>query len=43
MMLVVSNAGPLISLARIGRFRLLQQVFGGICIPQAVYDELVIA
>ena len=43
MMLVVSNAGPLISLARIGHFRLLQQVFGRICIPQAVYDEVVIA
>lgn len=42
-MIVVSNAGPLIVLAKIGRFDLLQSIFGRLIIPQAVYDEVVIA
>jgi uncharacterized protein len=42
-MIVVSNTTPLIGLAVIQRFDLLYQLFGKICIPQAVYDEAVIA
>lgn len=42
-MIVVSNAGPLIALAKIGRFDLLQRIFGRLLVPQAVYDEVVIA
>ena len=39
---VVANAGPLITLAKIGRFDLLQELFGRVTIPQAVYDEVVL-
>jgi len=41
-MIVVSNAGPLIALAKIGHFELLRSLFGRLCIPQAVYEEVVI-
>jgi predicted nucleic acid-binding protein len=41
-MTVVSNAGPLIALARIGRFDLLRRIFDHVIIPQAVYDEVVV-
>lgn len=40
--MIVSNASPLIALARIKRFALLQSIFGHLCIPQAVYDEIVV-
>jgi predicted nucleic acid-binding protein len=40
-MIVVSNATPLIALAKIGRLILLQKLFGSITIPQAVYEEVV--
>src|SRR5262245_46085955 len=40
-MIVVSNTTPLIGLATIQCFDLLQQLFGRIYIPQAVYDEAV--
>ena len=40
-MLVVSNASPLILLARMERFELLLQIFGRIVIPEAVYAEVV--
>ena len=39
---VVSNASPLINLARIERFDLLKQFYGHVIIPSAVYDEVVI-
>ncbi len=40
-MIVVSNATPLIALAKIKRLGLLQELFGTILIPQAVYEEVV--
>ena len=39
-MIVVSNTTPLIGLASIQRFDLLQKIFGEVHIPQAVYDEV---
>ena len=38
-MIVVSNTTPLIGLASIQRFNLLQQLFGEVSIAQAVFDE----
>ncbi len=40
---VVSDSTPLIALARINRFGLLQELFGEIAIPPAVYAEVVTA
>ena len=40
-MIVVSNSTPLIGLASIGRFELLQQLFGEIQIATTVYAETV--
>jgi len=40
--LVVSNSGPLITLATIGRLDLLKSLFERIAVPQAVYEEVVI-
>lgn len=42
-MIVVSNTTPLIGLAAIGQFDLLQKLFGEVYIPQAVFDEAVVA
>ncbi|MBI3944033.1 MAG: DUF3368 domain-containing protein [Chloroflexi bacterium] len=42
-MIVISNTTPLIGLATIRRFDVLQQLFKELCIPQAVYNETVIA
>ena len=42
-MIVVSNTTPLIGLATIQRFDLLEKMFSEIHIPQAVYEEAVIA
>ncbi len=39
---VVSNSSPIIHLAKIRYLDLLPEQFGGILIPQAVYDECVI-
>lgn len=41
-MIVVSNTTPLIGLESIQRFNLLQQLFGELIIPEAVYDEFVV-
>jgi len=40
-MIVVSNAGPCIALARIGALNVLSALFGQVHIPAAVYDEIV--
>jgi predicted nucleic acid-binding protein len=40
-MIVVADAGPLIALAQIGRFNLLQSLYGQLRIPPAVRDEVV--
>jgi len=42
MKLVTANSTPLINLAKIGRFELLEALFGTLTIPPAVYNELVI-
>jgi predicted nucleic acid-binding protein len=42
-MRVVVNATPLIALAAIGRLHLLQDLFGEVIVPQAVYREVVVA
>jgi predicted nucleic acid-binding protein len=41
-LIVVSNATPLIALAKLDRLALLQDLFGTIHIPQAVHDEVVV-
>ena len=40
-MIVVSNTSPLSNLAAIGRLELLQQLYGRILIPPAVYQEII--
>lgn len=39
-MTVVSDAGPLIALARIGETELLPSVYGDVIIPRAVQEEI---
>ncbi len=39
-MIVVSNTSPITNLAAVGQLNLLQQLYGTIIIPQAVYQEL---
>lgn len=39
-MIVVSDTTPLISFLKIGRLDLLENLFGKVLIPQAVFDEL---
>lgn len=41
-MSVVSNASPLINLARIDQLDLLQKLYGELLIPEAVWEEVVI-
>jgi predicted nucleic acid-binding protein len=41
-MIVVSNTSPIINLASVGRLTLLQQLYGGLVIPTAVYHEIVV-
>lgn len=39
-MTIVSDTSPITNLAAIAQLNLLQQIYGAIVIPQAVYDEL---
>jgi predicted nucleic acid-binding protein len=41
-MKVVSNASPLINLARIGQLSLLPRIFSRVLIPEAVWQEVVV-
>lgn len=41
-MTVVSDASPLINLARIGRLDLLPQLYGKLHLPEAVWEEVVV-
>lgn len=41
-MIVVSNATPLIGLAKIGQLLLLRDLFETVFIAQAVYEEVVL-
>ena len=41
-MKVVSNSGPLIALARLGRLGLLNQLYDAVLIPPEVYQEVVV-
>lgn len=40
-MIVVSNTSPLSNLAAIGKLELLQQLYGKVFIPTAVYQEII--
>lgn len=42
-MIVVSDASPILNLAAVGHLRLLQQLYGKVAVPQAVYCEVVVA
>ena len=42
-MILVSNASPLVNLARIGRLEILRDLFGEVCVPDAVWAEVVVA
>lgn len=39
-MIIVSNTSPISNLAQVGRLEILQQIYGKIIIPTAVYNEL---
>jgi len=41
-MMVVSNTTPILSLYKINRLDLLQELFGNVYVPAAVYDEIAI-
>ena len=41
-MRIVSNASPLINLARIGKLDLLRELYGELIIPEAVWHEVVV-
>ncbi len=42
-MIVVSNTSPIVNLAVIGQTQLLYKLFRNIVIPEAVYEEIVVA
>lgn len=37
--IVIADAGPLLALAKLDHLNLLEQLFGAVLIPKAVYDE----
>lgn len=39
-MIIVSNTSPISNLAKVGQLNLIQQLYGTIVIPTAVYEEL---
>lgn len=39
--MIICNSGPLITLSKIGYLYLLQEVFGEVFIPEAVFIEVV--
>lgn len=39
-MKIVSNTSPISNLARVGHLELMQQLYGMVLIPTAVYEEL---
>jgi len=39
---VVSDASPLVSLARLGHLELLHALYGDVLVPEAVWQELVV-
>jgi predicted nucleic acid-binding protein len=41
-MIIVSNTSPIINLTIVGQLNLLEQLYGNVIIPQAVYDEIMI-
>lgn len=41
-MIVVFDSSALINLAKINQLRLLEDMYGGVLIPQGIYDEIVI-
>jgi len=41
-MIVVTNAGPLMALAKLGLLHLLGQLYGKVEMPTAVYNEVVL-
>lgn len=41
-MSIVSNASPLINLARIGKLDLLRELYGELLVPKAVWQEVVV-
>ncbi len=42
-MIVISDSGPLMALAKVGGLEMLRQLYTSILIPPAVYDEAVTA
>jgi uncharacterized protein len=41
-MSIIADSGPILSFARANRLELLHQVIGGLTIPDAIYEEIVI-
>lgn len=42
-MIIISDTSPLINLAAVGQLDLLRQLYDRVIIPQAIYDEIVVA
>lgn len=42
-MIVITNSGPLMALAKLGLLHLLSQLYGKVDMPGAVYDEVVLS